>query len=132
MKRAISVVVLVLLLGAAFGAAASRDKPPSAPPQSATNLGILKLYPSKESEGVLLNADSPPRVFLDGNFVGNYRDLNQLTPACFHLPAGKHTVRVEFGSKDFSPFQAEIHLIGNESTQYLCVTTDFQEPEPTD
>ena len=131
MKRSISVAVLVLFFVGAFGAASWGEKPRPTAHQLATNLGILKLYPSKESVGVLLNAESPPKIFLDGEFVGNYDDPTEY-PACFRLPVGKHTVRVEFGSKDYSPFQSEISLIGNETTQFLCVTLEDQSPNRAD
>lgn len=120
MKRPIAVAVLLLALGGALVAASGGDKPP----QPGAGLGTLKLYPSNESVGVLLNADYPPKVFLDGKFVGNYRDLEGSTPAAFRLPAGPHKVRVEFGSDAFKPFESEIVLIGNESTQYLCVPVE--------
>lgn len=117
MNRPIALAVLLLALGGALLAAPGDDKPPL----PGGGLGTLKLYPSTESVGVLLNADYPPKVFLDGKFVGNYRD-ERSTPASFRLPAGTHKVRVEFGSDDYKPFESEVVLIGNETTQYLCVS----------
>jgi hypothetical protein len=134
MKRAALASIVTLLLVVAL-VQARDDKPEGRPlaPQAkertgasdaATSLGILKLYTALNRGGDLLQADPAPRVFVDGEFVGNYYDLTHNTPAHFRLPAGKHKVRVEVVG--YKTFESDVHLIGNETSQYLAVSLTKQ------
>jgi hypothetical protein len=130
MKRtAFASIMALLIVGALVQARDDRPQGRPLAPQAkegpgasdaATGLGILKLYTALNRGGELLQADPAPRVFVDGEFVGNYYDLTHNTPAHFRLPAGKHKVRVEVVG--YETFESEVHLIGNETSQYLAVS----------
>jgi hypothetical protein len=123
MRRTLFGTFLVLFLAGAFCLAlgdAPRDQPPAC--QSRAGLGTLKLYPSSTIVHILIQDSMAPRLFVDGEFVGNYEHPN--SPPHFRLPAGKHRVRVEL--EGFKPFESEIHLIGNDSIQYLCFYLEKQ------
>jgi PEGA domain len=126
MRQAIPATMILVLLAYAL-CVARDDKPREQPvaPGPQTNTGTLKLYPANnEVEGVLAHSIPTPRIVLDGEFVGDSSSLLFNTPAHFRLPAGKHRVRIEV--QGYKPFESDIHLIGNDTNQYLCVAFEKQ------